>query len=63
MQAEYSYGQIVGAGDEDDLRTLLRTTKSPGTMSDVRALAWVFARSVMNRSISAGETTCTESRL
>ena len=63
MQAEHSYGHIVGAGDDEDLREVIRATTSPGTVTAVRSLAWHFARAVMNRSGCAGETTCTESRL
>lgn len=47
--AEYSCGQIVGAGDDDGVRLLLNACRRGASHEELRMVAWASAATVASR--------------
>ncbi len=52
-QVEHSYGQIVGAGTDTELRHVMRELANGADVELARALAWSYAKTVIARSMCA----------
>lgn len=52
MVAEHILGQIVGAGDEDSLRRVVRLCRDGASHDTIREMAWTLAMDVLARGPS-----------